>query len=135
MSEGETSRRRGRRSLPAAFACLALVALPLAGCGDDDSGDGGSSGGGSAKPAVTVNIASFKFLPDPIKVKAGGEVNWVNQDKAPHTAETEKGATGAFNTGRLDLGDKKAVKLDQAGKFSYYCIYHRFMTGTVEVVE
>ena len=135
MTEGETSRRRGRRSLQAAFACLALVALPLAGCGDDDSGDGGSSGGDSAKSAVTVNIASFKFLPDPIKVKAGGEVTWVNQDKAPHTAETEKGVKGAFNTGRLDLGDKEAVKFDQAGKFSYYCIYHRFMTGTVEVVE
>ena len=136
MNEGETSRRHGHRSLLAAFACLALVALPLAGCGDDDdSGDGKSSSGGSAESAVTVNIASFKFLPDPIKVKAGGEVTWVNQDKAPHTAETEKGAKGAFNTGRLDLGDKKAVKFDQAGKFSYYCIYHRFMTGTVEVVE
>ena len=135
MSEGETTKRRRRRSLQAAFACLALVALPLAGCGDDDSGDGGSSVGGSAESAVTVNIASFKFLADPIKVKAGGEVTWVNQDKAPHTAETDEGARGAFDTGRLDLGDKKAVKFDQAGKFSYYCIYHRFMTGTVEVVE
>lgn len=126
MSEGETSRRRGRRSLPVALVCLALVALALAGCGD---------GGSSARSAVTVNIASFKFLSDPIKVKAGGEVTWVNQDKAPHTAETDKGAKGAFETGRLDLGDKQAVKFDQAGKFSYYCIYHRFMTGTVEVVE
>ena len=126
MSEGETSRRRGRRSLPVAFACLALA---FAGCGDDESG------GSQAKSAVTVNIASFKFLPDPIKVKAGGEITWVNQDKAPHTAETDEGAKGAFDTGRLDLGDKKAVKFDQAGKFSYYCIYHRFMTGTVEVVE
>lgn len=126
MSEGETSRRRGRRSLLAAFACLAFA---LAGCGDDESA------GSKAKSAVTVNVASFKFLPDPIKVKPGGEVTWVNQDKAPHTAETDEGAKGAFDTGRLDLGDEKTVKFDRAGKFSYYCVYHRFMTGTVEVVE
>jgi len=71
------------------------VALTVAGCGGDD-GDGAAkkttgttpekSAGGAAKDAVTVNIASFKFQPDPIN-------------------------------------------------FKYFCTFHRFMEGTVEVVE
>lgn len=81
---------------------------------------------------MTANIASFKFTPDPIRVKAGGTVTWVNQDRAPHTAETER---AGFDTKRLDLGEKKVVRLDRPGTYRYFCVYHRFMEGTVEVVE
>jgi plastocyanin len=55
--------------------------------------------------------------------------------KAPHTAETEAGTPGDFDTERLDTGEKKGVRLDRPGKLAYFCVYHRFMTGTVEVVE
>ncbi len=131
---GETAIRKGRRSLPALAACLALLA---AGCGDDEKAGGGESksSAGVAKDAVKVNIASFKFVPDPIKVKAGGTVTWVNQDRAPHTAQTEADVKPGFDTKRLDLSDEKAIKLEQPGKFAYFCVYHRFTEGTVEVVE
>jgi plastocyanin len=112
-------------------AGLALLAL---GCGGED-GDGGGGGGEqrTAKSAVNVNIASFKFAPDPIEVQAGGTVRWVNQDTAPHTAEAE--ARPAFDTGRLNTGDTKRVRFDRPGRFTYFCDFHRFMTGTVEVVK
>jgi len=131
---GETAIRKGRRSLPVLVACLALLA---AGCGDDekDSGSKPAGGAATAKEAVKVNIASFKFVPDPIKLKAGGTVTWVNQDKAPHTAQTEAEVKPGFDTDRLNLSDKKAIKLEKPGKFAYFCVYHRFMEGTVEVVE
>lgn len=135
MSESETVVARGRRSLPAAIACLALLALPIAGCGGDDEGQKSETRAAPAKDSVEVNIASFKFVSDPVRVKAGGKVTWVNQDKAPHTAETDDGMKDGFDTKRLDLGGKKAVRFERAGKFSYFCVYHRFMTGTVEVVE
>ncbi len=105
-------------------SCIVLLAV---GCGD------GGSDGGTAKSAVKVNIASFKFVPDPIEIKAGGTVTWVNRDKAPHTAEGEP--KPAFDTGRLNLGQSKAVRFDRPGRFTYFCDFHRFMTGTVEVVE
>lgn len=134
-----------RRSLPALAGCLALLALPVAGCGSDDeesapeksgAGTAEKSVGGPAKDAVTVDIASFKFMPNPIKVKAGGTVTFVNQDKAPHTAQTDISAKRAeFNTERLETGDKKTVELGKSGKFEYFCVYHRFMEGTVEVEE
>jgi len=132
---------RPRQALPALAACLAVLAIPVSGCGGDDDGDAPSgSGGGSAatpaKKAATVNIASFKFKPDPVKVKAGGTVTFVNQDKAPHTAQTDLNPKAAeFDTKRLATGDKQAVKVAKAGKFEYFCVYHRFMEGTVEVVE
>ncbi len=96
----------------------------LAGCGggDDDS----------PPAAQTANITSFRFMPDPIRVKAGGTVTWVNNDKAPHTAQTDG---RGFDTDRLDLGERRRVKLDRPGTYRYFCVYHRFMEGTVEVVE
>lgn len=137
MSESETVVAKGRRSLPAAIACLALLALPVAGCGGDDEDQNGETKApaAAAKKSVTVNIASFKFVEDPVRVKAGGTVTWVNQDDAPHTAETEDGVKDGFDTRRLDLGEKSRIDFAKPGKFQYFCVYHRFMTGTVEVVE
>ncbi len=118
------------------FPTVALIvtAAAIGGCGDgggDSDSDSGSAP--AAKSAVTDNIASFAFVPDPIVVAAGGKVTWTNRDKAPHTAETDPGVKGAFDTGRLDQGESKSIRFDDPGKFSYYCVYHRFMTGTVDV--
>lgn len=127
---------RGRNRVRVAATSLALLAPVVAGCGED--GDDGASGGaasGATKSAVTVNIASFEFTPDPIRVKAGGKVTWANRDKAPHTAETGSESKPGFDTGRLDLGEHRTVSFDSPGRFRYYCVYHRFMTGSVEVVE
>ena len=102
------------------------VAVLLAGCG---GGDDGNPNADSASPAsLTVNIADFKFLPNETTVKLGGTVTFVNRDKAPHTAET-----AAFDTGRLDRGDSKQIRLDKPGTYEYFCDFHRFMTATVEV--
>ena len=117
-----------------------MLALAMSGCGGGDGEQSAAGGGASAAPAarsaVTVDISSFKFMPDPIKIKAGGTVTFVNRDKAPHTAQTELNPkTAEFDTDRLEKGDKKAVKLKDAGRFEYFCAYHRFMEGAVEVVE
>jgi plastocyanin len=135
-----------RRSIQVPLACVALVASLAAGCGSSDersSGKGTKSdksaaapapSGGAAKSAVTVKIADFKFVPDPIRVKAGGSVTWTNTDTAPHTAQTEGSATGAFDTKRLDKGASRKVTFAKPGKYQYFCVFHRFMTGTVDVV-
>lgn len=133
MSETVTRRRR---SLPAMAACLAVSALVLAACGGGGSKPANGSGGVAASPAksrVTVNIASFSFNPAAVRVKKGGTITFVNRDRAPHTAQTDSGAKGAFDSGRLDLGERKTIRYATAGRYPYYCIYHRFMTGTVEV--
>ena len=115
------------------------VAL-LAACGGDDE-DGAaekavSTPAPAAGQAVNVDVADFKFKPGAVTVKAGGTLTFVNRDKAPHTAQTELNPkTAEFDTGRLEKGDQKVVKLKDPGRFAYFCAYHRFMEGTVEVVE
>lgn len=104
-------------------AVAAAALLLLGGCGGDSD---------AAPESVRADIAGFAFEPDPLRVKAGGTVTWRNVDKAPHTAETDD---DGFDTGRLDTGDSRAVTIDEPGTYRYFCVFHRFMTGTVEVVE
>ena len=113
---------------------LALLALVAGGCGGDDEENTGS-GSGSAAARSEVNIKDFKYAPKTVQVKVGGEVTFASADKAMHNAQTDNDADGAFNTGDLLKGDSKAVTFDEAGTYAYYCVYHRFMTGTVEVSE
>lgn len=119
-----------------ALLCVPALGLVACGGGDEQPGGGGAaSGGGQAGAEATVDIQDFKFSPETVKVEVGGAVTFANADKAKHNAQTENDADGAFNTNDLQMGDTKAVTFDEPGKFAYYCIYHRFMTGTVEVSE
>ncbi len=115
---------------------LALLALAAGGCGGDDEGKSGSgSGSGTAAAQSQVDIKDFKFTPKTVQVEVGGQVTFASADKAMHNAQTDADADGAFNTGDLLKGDSKPVTFDEAGTYAYYCVYHRFMTGTVEVSE
>jgi len=130
------------------LATLALSQAFAAGCGDD-SKDSGGSGGQDAKPAAPattataaapggapvadakVKIASFKYVPDAITLKAGGKVTWTNQDQAPHTA-TAKPAS-VFDTDTLNLGQSKTVTIEKPGTYEYFCVFHAFMVGKIVV--
>ena len=118
--------------MPRVLAALGVSLVLLAGCGGSEEKAGASGG---ARKAVEVNIASFDFMPKTAKVKAGGTITWSNQDKALHNAQTDNGAKGAFNTKDLKTGDAKEISFDEPGTYAYYCVYHRFMTGKVEVTR
>jgi plastocyanin len=100
-----------------------MVLVLAAGCGGGEEESG-------APTAATVNVAAFKFAPGSVEVRSGGTVTWVNQDRARHTAENDD-----FDTRTLRLGDRRRVRFDEPGTYEYFCVYHRFMTGTVKVVE
>jgi plastocyanin len=118
-------------------AAGAVAAIAFTGCGGDDSSSTTSSGAAStaAAPATAestdkVQISDFKFVPETITVKTGTEVTWSNSDDTAHTATADD---GSFDTGTLDQGDSKGVTFDQPGTFSYFCKFHAFMKGTIEV--
>jgi plastocyanin len=121
----------------AAVTLLCLLALVATGCGGEDPPEKKAAAPeASAKRAATVNIESFKFGPRTVTVRTGGTVTFVNRDKAPHTAQTELNAKAAeFDTERLGKGARRTVELRNPGRFAYFCAYHRFMEGTVKVVE
>lgn len=126
-----------------AAALLGCSASMLAsGCGDGDVTATQTSTSAAAVPApgpaarsATVSIASFRFVPGTITLKAGGRVTWLNRDKAPHTAENtgEEGAPAPFRTGRLTQGQQKMITFSRPGTYTYYCVYHRFMEANVIV--
>jgi plastocyanin len=125
------------RARVCALAGALLATAALAGCGSATSKDGSAaatstSTAPAAKPVVRaeVKIASFKFLPQTVTVKAGGTVKFTNLDVAPHTATADG---GAFDTDRL-VNQKSATEtFEKPGTYTYYCVYHRFMVGTVVV--
>ena len=123
---------RAEVPMPRLLSALGACVVLLSACGGDD--DSGSPSDGDSADAVKVNIASFDYSPKTVKVKAGSTITWTNQDKAEHTAQTDDAAKG-FDTKDLKTGDTKEITFDAPGTYSYYCIYHRFMTGKVEVTR
>src|SRR6188472_1296178 len=87
---------------------------------------------GEAAKSEKVEIVEFTYQPDPVVVQAGGKVTWQNQDTAPHTATADD---GSFDTGTIEKGKIGSETFKDAGTFTYFCVIHPTMHGTVEVVE
>ena len=145
ISGGSGSPLGGRRAaLLAVCATIATGGL-VAGCGDDEepaspvstsaestpeaeAAPPGDTGGGET--ADRVEIAEFLYEPEAVTVDAGTEITWTNADAAPHTATADD---SSFDTGTLEKGDSESQTFDEPGTYTYYCRFHAFMNGTVEV--
>lgn len=114
------------------LAAIVALLVSAAGCGDDDED---TQAPAAAKPNGRASIASFKFLPKTIELKVGGTITWTNRDKAPHTATSDERAAARFDTGRLTTGESGKARLEKPGSYPYFCRFHPFMTGTIEVRE
>jgi len=117
---------RRQTALLGVAAALALVA---GGCGDEEGSAPDDAESMNGEP-VAVEISEFEYLPETVTVPVGGEVTWTNSDKAAHTATADD---GSFDTDTLRLDGTETVVYDEAGTFAYYCRFHAFMKGTVEV--
>jgi len=124
-----------RSPLVVLLALAAVAGGVAAGCGGDDDDPATpaaamAQGGAGGASTDLVAIADFAFDPETVTVDAGTKLTWTNDDEAPHTATADD---GSFDTGTLKLDDTGAVALDQPGTYTYYCRFHPFMKGTVEV--
>ncbi len=79
-----------------------------------------------------VQIASYAYSPASVTVKAGTKVTFVNHDSTAHTA-TAQGGGLTFDTGSLKTGASGTVTLTKPGTYSYICLFHAFMKGTITV--
>ena len=70
---------------------------------------------------MTVPISEFKYAPAAVTVRAGGEVRWVNRDRAPHTASVAGGA--GFDTGTLRTGASRSLSFKKPGRYAYTCLF------------
>lgn len=103
------------------LAAAAAVGLPLMAA---------KASAASHAATHTVRITNFTFEPADLTITPGDKVEFINEDGAPHTATADN---GAFDTGRLNRGQKAALTFPAAGSFSYFCSFHPRMKGTITV--
>lgn len=86
---------------------------------------------------VRSGIRDFLFRPEPLTIRIGTTVVWTNKDVAPHTVThgTYVKRGGAFDSGTLRQGQSFAFTFNRAGNYTYSCLIHPEMVGTVKVVS
>ena len=101
-------------------------------------GSGNSGQESTAIPAnstvvkIVANAGSNSFSPNPVEVKVGETVTWINDDSGRHTVTSKD---GTFDSGAMGKGESFSFTFDKAGKYPYFCSPHPGMVGTVVVTE
>lgn len=109
-------RRAGRRRLPIRVHLAARRTRPATARAARDAG---------------ASIVDFAFAPRTITVHVGVTVTWTNTGKQPHSATADN---HSFDTGVLRTGQSGSHTFATAGTFTYFCIVHPFMHGTIVVL-
>ena len=90
----------------------------------------------SGRPAIAlgpneIGIDNFRFSPQPLRVKPGTKVVWINNDDVPHLIVN---VDGKFKPSPLlDTNQRYAATLTSPGTYKYFCSLHPQMQGTVMV--
>jgi plastocyanin len=105
-----------RLSYVAALALVATLAL--------------APSAGAQGQTMTVSIKNFAFNPPNMTVAPGTTVTWVNNDQTAHTSTADD---GTWDSGTLQPGKSFSFTFNQAGTYTYHCMIHPNMTGTITV--
>ena len=81
---------------------------------------------------IVANAGSNSFSPNPLEVKVGETVTWINDDSGRHTVTSKD---GVFNSELMGRGQSFSYTFDKAGEYPYSCSPHPNMVGTVVVTE
>jgi plastocyanin len=81
---------------------------------------------------IVANAGSNSFSPNPVEVKVGEIVTWINNDSGRHTITSKD---GTFDSGVMGKGQSFSFTFDKAGQYPYFCSPHPGMVGTVVVTE
>ncbi len=99
------------------------------------SSGGSTSGGGFTVviPAGTGSDTTLNYSPSTVTLVVGvnNTVTFVNHDSTKHTVTA---LDGSFDSGDILPGGSWTHTF-AAGTYSYHCIYHSYMTGTIKVVS
>ncbi|MGI0018850.1 MAG: cupredoxin domain-containing protein [Nitrososphaera sp.] len=80
------------------------------------------------KVSIADNDRSNSYSPNPVEIKAGETITWINDDSAVHTVTS---SDGAFDSGVLRRGETFSFTFDKEGEYPYFCALHPNMAGTV----
>ncbi|MGH7696192.1 MAG: cupredoxin domain-containing protein [Gemmatimonadaceae bacterium] len=86
---------------------------------------------------IKVELKTFQFTPDTMRVSVGATVRWTNQDDIEHTvtAGSPSARDASLNATLAKKGATAEKTFDRAGTFTYFCDRHQFMRGTITVTR
>lgn len=85
---------------------------------------------GSVASSPVVVIKQMAFAPPELKVKAGTEVAWRNDDASLHVVTADD---GSFSSPPMEQGGVFKRVFAKPGTYAYTCEMHPFMTGKIVV--
>ena len=82
---------------------------------------------------LTVTIKNGVYSPNPVSVKLGQSVNWLNSDSIAHTATDP----GVFDTGSIapTSAADVPVPFNTPGTYNYHCTLHANESATIVVIQ
>jgi plastocyanin len=123
-------------SLVATLRSLVLlvgVGLFISGCGSSSSSPTSPANPEGTNPPnlLTITISKGVYSPNPLTVKVGQSVNWLNSDSFAHTATD----SGVFDTGSIAPTSAADVPVvfNTAGTYNFHCTLHANETGSIVV--
>lgn len=126
------------RSMGATRCTLATVvafALFAGGCGSSSGALTSPTNPEGTNPSnlLTVTITQGVYSPNPLSVKVGQSVNWLNSDTFAHTATD----SGVFDTGSIAPTSAADVPVvfTTVGTYSFHCTLHANETGSIVVTQ
>jgi plastocyanin len=85
--------------------------------------------------SIVGNSGGNSYNPNPIEVKVGKTVTWINNDSSRHTVTSSSNDNSdTFDSDILRPGETFSFTFDKEGQYPYFCTLHPNMAGTVVVL-
>jgi plastocyanin len=85
---------------------------------------------------IAETPVSWNYSPQNIVVVLGvnNTVTWISHSYTQDTVTSSAGAPDSFNSGPISPGHSWSYTFNSPGTYSYHCLYHPWMAGTVTVL-
>jgi plastocyanin len=82
---------------------------------------------------LTITITKGVYSPNPLTMRVGQSVNWLNSDTFTHTATD----SGVFDTGSIapTSAADVPVPFTTVGTYNFHCMLHANETGSIVVTQ
>lgn len=84
--------------------------------------------------SIVGNSGGNSYKPNPIEIKVGDTVTWINNDSSLHTATSTSSNDSNLDSKVLRRGETFSFTFDKEGQFPYFCTLHPNMVGSVVVL-
>jgi plastocyanin len=93
----------------------------------------GALPGSARAQSFSVSVIDNGYVPEPIIISPGTTITWKNIGKEAHTVTSDDGTGESFDSGTLPHGGSFSRTFNHEGAFTYHCVFHEDMLGTIIV--